>query len=261
MTVGSGFDDDAWIRRYHQPPAGSPRLVCFPHAGGSASYYFPWSRTLAAEVEVLALQYPGRQDRMLDESAATIGELADGAYAALRARGVLDPVDGSPVSLFGHSMGAIVAFEITRRMQRDGLPAPARVFLSGRRAPDIYRATTPIHTLDDAGLVAEMKRVGGTHQDVLDNPDLQQLFLPTIRADYRAIETYRYEPGPPMQGPVTALTGDGDTAVTPDEAAAWERFTTGPFDLRVFRGGHFYLEEHSADLIDLVRTELTKGRS
>ena len=294
----SGLDEDLWIRRYQEAAGSSPRLVCFPHAGGSASYFFSLSRALAPDIEVLAIQYPGRQDRHQERSAESIAELADGTYAALRLHGILGaeaavgagvgsgahsssaaatsmsgtsaaaPSSTStsstptspPVALFGHSMGAVVAFEVGLRMQRDGLTPPIHLFASGRRAPSRHRAELAVHLLDDAGLLAELKRVGGTHKNILEDPELQQLFLPTIRQDYRAIESYQYTPGPPLTCPVTVLTGDRDLAVTPAEAAAWEPHASGRFDVRTYAGGHFFLEDHSAELIDLLRAEVGSSR-
>jgi surfactin synthase thioesterase subunit len=262
VAVAAESDDDPWVRRFREAHESSPTLVCLPHAGGSASSYLALTRELAPEIEVLAIQYPGRQDRRADKSAETIAELADWVYAALGRRGTFDEGGSRPaVSLFGHSMGAVVAFEIAVRMQRDGLAPPARLFVSGRRAPSIVRDGVLLHTLDDPGLIAEMKRVGGTHRAILDDPELQELFLPTIRSDYRVIESYRYTPGPPLNCPITVLNGDSDAAVTLEEAAAWETFGTGRFDSRLYPGGHFYLEEHVPQVAELLRAEFAKGRS
>jgi pyochelin biosynthesis protein PchC len=255
-------DGEEWVRRYQESHESVPRLVCFPHAGGAANYYFPLSRALAPEIEVLAIQYPGRQDRLVEKPAVSITELADGAYAALRDRRTLGGSgSGQPVALFGHSMGAVIAFEVARRMQQDGLTPPTRLFVSGRCGPTIRRDRPFVHTLDQPGLIAELRRIGGTDEKILDNPDLQELFLPTIRSDYQAIETYQYVPGPPLNCPITALTGDNDPVVTPEEAAAWEQHGTGRFDLRVYTGAHFYLEAHSADVTELLRTEIAKERA
>lgn len=264
------FGDDIWVRRYQESHEFSPRLICFPHAGGAATYYFPLSRALSPDVDVVAMQYPGRQDRLAEKPAVTIAELADGAYTALRDQRAIGAGGGrgrgrsrgeEPVALFGHSMGAIVAFEVALRMRRDGMAPPSRLFVSGRRAPSTKRDEALVHTLDRAALIAQLRRVGGTDEKILGNPDLQELFLPTIRSDYQAIETYRYQPGPPLNCPITALTGDNDAAVTPQEAAAWEAHGTGRFDLRVYTGGHFYLEDHTAEVTELLRTEIAKGRS
>ena len=150
MTVA---EQDRWVRRFHRCPAGAPRLFCFPHAGGSAAYYFPFSRELAPGVDVLAVQYPGRQDRRHEPLIDSIPELAD------RVAEILAGLAASPFAFFGHSMGAIVAFEVALRLRDYSGVSPTRLFVSGRRAPSTKR---PRSAYDDASLIAEMRRLGGT---------------------------------------------------------------------------------------------------
>lgn len=236
-------DEDLWLLRFHPCAEPAARLLCLPHAGGSASYYFALSRALSPEVEVLAVQYPGRQNRLREGFAGSIEELVDGVHGSL-------PTD-LPVAFFGHSMGSVVAFELAHRV------LPVHLFVSGRRAPSCRR-DEKLHTLDDPGLLAVLAENGGTHQSVLDDPELRALFLPTIRNDYRLTESYRYTPRPPLACPITVLTGDADQAVTPEEAAAWREQTSAAFDCRVYTGGHFYLEEHAQEITDLLRARLVK---
>jgi surfactin synthase thioesterase subunit len=250
-------DDDLWLLRFHPCPEPAARLVCLPHAGGSASYYFALSRALCPEVEVLAVQYPGRQNRLREGFAGSIEELVDGVYGALSALPPNEP--DVPLAFFGHSMGSVLAFELARRLRHDSAPPPLHLFVSGRRAPSRPRDER-LHALDDAGLLEVLKENGGTHQTVLGDPELRALFLPIIRNDYRLTESYRYKPGPPLDCPITMLTGDRDPAVTPDEAAAWHEHTSSEFNVRVYSGGHFYLEDHQQELIDLLRAELVKNR-
>ena len=237
---------DSWIRDYHPSPGGAARLVCLPHAGGSATNYFAMAKALAPAVEVLAVQYPGRQDRRSEPFAGSVEELADGVTAAL-ARWA-----DRPLALFGHSMGATVAFEVARRMERP----PVHLFVSGRRSPTRPRHTT-IHTLSDDLLVAEMSRLGGTDPRVLADPEVLAMTLPVVRNDYRAVESYRYVPAAKLTCPITALVGDQDTQVTVEEASAWRELSTGPFELRVFPGGHFYLEAHHDAVCDLISVSLS----
>lgn len=248
MSSSSGVED-RWIRCFHQCSGNGGRLVCFPHAGGSASYYFALSRLLAPDVEVLAVQYPGRQDRRLEPFPAGITELADELAAALSAR------SDRPFAFFGHSMGAVVAYEVARRLGREEGAGPLALFASGRRAPSQPRPGT-VHLRDDAGLVAELAKVGGTDQRFLADEELLAAILPVTRNDYRMVETYAWSPGPPLDCPVTALVGDHDPQTTIDEASAWAEHTTGPFDLRVFSGGHFYLDAHRSAVADLISTAL-----
>jgi surfactin synthase thioesterase subunit len=233
MANRSSAEYTQWIRKFHPSPPGAPRLLCLPHAGGSASFYFPVSAALSPGVNVLAVQYPGRQDRSLDPFPESIEALAD---ELLR---MLDPDDGTPLALFGHSMGAVVGFELARRLEAAGRP-PAVFFASGRRGPSVDRAET-VHRRDDAGLIEEIKKLDGTDLTLLDDPEMLQLFLPAIRADYRLLESYRRIPGPRLSCRVVAMTGDADPRVTVDEARTWAEETSGPSELLVHPGGHFYL--------------------
>lgn len=235
-------DPELWLRRYHRDGTGAVTLVCFPHAGGSASYFFPVSAQLSPAVDVVAVQYPGRQDRRAEANIDSIAGLADAMLPALR------PLADAPLAFFGHSMGAVIAYEVALRLERDGAAPLARLFVSGRRAPSRLRVET-VHQRSDAGVVAQLQSLSGTTTSLLDDPETRAMILPAVRADYRAVETHRDTPGRSVSCPVTALIGDSDPQVTAEEARDWAGRTTGPFDLRVFPGGHFYLQEHSGQVI------------
>lgn len=241
--------DERWVRRFHPGPDGAAQLVCFPHAGGSASYFRPLSAALSATARVLALQYPGRQDRLHEPGLSSIAEFADEAYAALT------PLRAGPIALFGHSMGAMIAFEVATRMRERGDASPVALFVSGRRAPSRHRDES-VHLLDDHGLAAELRRLSGTDARILDDESVLRMILPPTRSDYTAVETYRYRPGPKLDCPVIALTGDEDLRVDLDDARAWAAHTTGPFALHTFSGGHFYLVEHQAAIVDIIAERL-----
>src|SRR5215211_355917 len=232
------MENSSWVRRFHPAPGARTRLICFPHAGGSATYFFPVSRAMSPAVDVLAIQYPGRQDRRAEPCVDDLRKLADLVVDELQSW------VGRPVTLFGHSLGATLAFEVAVRLQQDGT-VPLGLFASGRRAPCRYRDER-VHQADDDTLVADLKRLSGTDSQMLDDDEVLRMILPAMRSDYRAAETYRYEPGPKLRCPVVALVGDDDPQVTIDEAGAWGEHTTGGFDLRVFPGGHFYLNSHAA---------------
>lgn len=240
---------DLWLRRFHPTTRAGARLVCLPHAGGSASYFFPVSRALSPTVDVVAIQYPGRQDRRSEPCLESVADLADGIAEAVR------PLTGLPLSFFGHSLGATLAFEVARRLERDGLPV-AGLFASGRRAPSRHRDER-FHLCDDPGLLAEVRKLSGTAPQLLDDDEVIRMVLPAIRSDYRAAETYRYSPGPPLTCPVVALVGGDDPKVSREEAEAWADHTEGPFRLRVFPGGHFYLNTW----VDEVVTEISRHLS
>nr|AXL06071.1 thioesterase [uncultured bacterium] len=240
---------EKWLRRFHPAPDGAARLVCLPHAGGSASFFHPVSKALAPAVEVLAVQYPGRQDRRHETPVDTIAALADQILDALRHLG------DRPLALFGHSMGAVLGYEVGLRMRDAGLPSPAHLFVSGRRAPSRYRHEQ-VHQVSDARIVSELRTLSGTDTTMLADPEVLRMILPAVRSDYRAIETYRHDPDRKLDCPVTVLTGDSDPRVSIDEARAWDEHTTGPTDLQVLPGGHFFLVDQSEQVIALLGQKL-----
>ncbi|MGW9434797.1 thioesterase II family protein [Streptomyces sp. NPDC055607] len=250
-ATGAGATSGSrWIRRFGGAEQAPVRLLCFPHAGGAAGFFFPLSRTLAPEVEVTAVQYPGRQDRRGEPGIEEIGALARGAAQALAE---LD--DGRPLALFGHSMGAVVAYETARILEHERGRPPVLLFASGRRAPCVHREEYT-HLRDDEGLLDELRELGGTDAGLLADRDLMRLVLPAVRVDYRAIETYRHRPGAELSLPIAVLTGDRDPRVTTDEAAQWRRHTTGEYSLDVLPGGHFFLGEAAAEVERLVTGRL-----
>ncbi|KAA5834949.1 alpha/beta fold hydrolase [Saccharopolyspora hirsuta] len=240
---------DAWIRRFHPKPDGRDLLACFPHAGGSASYYFPMSAALPDRTDMLAVQYPGRQERRAEPLIGSVDELADRATESLL------PLRGAALSLFGHSLGASVAFEVARRLEQRGVRVRA-LFVSGRRPPSLHRPDNA-HQADDRALVADLLADGGIPDAAALDPEIVQLVLPVVRNDLRAAATYTYRgSGNDLTCPVVALTGDRDPKVTVAEARGWASHTTGPFSLRVFPGGHFYLLEHWQAVVRAISDEL-----
>jgi surfactin synthase thioesterase subunit len=239
---------DLWLRRYHPAPQAPHRLVCLPHAGGSASYFLHVSRKLTPGIDVLAAQYPGRQDRRSEPCVATIADLADQLAA------VIKPWADRPLALFGHSMGAVLSFEVAYRLEAEGIEI-SKVFASGRRAPGTHREET-VHLRDDNGLIAEIKSLSGTDSRVMDDDELLRMALPSIRSDYKAVETYECVPGRTIAADVHALVGDADPKATVEEARRWAEHTTGSFELSVFPGGHFYLDKHVPAVLDAITAAL-----
>jgi pyochelin biosynthetic protein PchC len=223
-----------WLRYYRPRPAARRRLFCFPFASGNATFFREWAVRLPADVEVIAVQYPGRLDRIAEPCVLDMDTMVDEIV------GALVPVLGDDFALFGHSMGAAVAYEVTYRLQHGLGLLPRRLFLSGRPAPRHHRQGVKHRSSDDV-LWGELRRLGGTAEAALAHPELQAAVLPTLRADYRLIETYRPTIGPPLTVPVTALTGDADPEAPVDEVADWKSCTSGGFELRVLPGNHFYL--------------------
>jgi surfactin synthase thioesterase subunit len=238
-------DAGLWIRRFHPARPGATRLLCLPHAGGSASFYFSVSQALAPDTEVLAVQYPGRQDRRTEPCAETIPELADRLLEALG-----DFMD-RPLAIFGHSMGSIVGFELAGLLEQKASMVPLILFASGRRAPSrLYPEN--VHKRDDPGLIAEIRSLSGTEERVFGNEEMLRMVLPAIRSDYRAVETYRPTRTSSLGCPVSVLVGDADPKTAVSDAAAWREHTTGAFDMKVFPGGHFYLAAQATQVLAYV---------
>ncbi|WP_327232565.1 alpha/beta fold hydrolase [Streptomyces sp. NBC_01317] len=259
-----------WFRRFAEAGPGAVRLVCFPHAGGSASVYVPLARRLSAGaggpgavgvpggpgVDVLAVQYPGRQDRRNEAGPAGIVELAG------RIAGELGAAPGGPYAFFGHSMGALLAYESARALAAAGAPLPVRLFLSARGAPGPFPDRHDV-LAGDREILAAVRSLGGTGAAVLADPELVEMALPALRADYRALASYRWGGGAPLEIAVSVLAGREDPVVAVEEAARWREFTRAGFELEVFPGGHFFLDQNLDAVAGLVlrgvRDAVTQG--
>ncbi|MFF8726979.1 thioesterase II family protein [Streptomyces sp. NPDC015171] len=225
------------------------RLVCFPHAGGTAHLFHRWPAHLPLGVDLLAVRYPGRQDRLAERCIEDMAEMADAVTEALA------PYTDLPVALFGHGMGSAIAYEVALRLEARGL-GPERLYVSGRAAPH-RAATAEAHTGDDAGLLAVARELGDYQAEVHDIPELRDLLLPGLRADHRLTETHRPARPVPLRTPITAYTGLADTHVPVADVRAWSELTTPDgFTLRTFPGDHFYLVPHEAELVRDISARL-----
>jgi surfactin synthase thioesterase subunit len=254
-SVQISGDSKLWIRRFHPAPDSAIRLVCLPHAGGSASFFHPVSQTLSPKTEVLAVQYPGRQDRRGEPCVDRIPELAD------RLLDLIADGAGRPLALFGHSMGALLAFELAGLLEREAGIEPAVLFVSGHRAPSQTGSGEHAHLLDDEDLIAVVERLGGSDARVLGDAELRHLLLPAIRSDFKAAETYRPGRTRVLSSPINAMVGDADPMASVQDARAWKQHTTGEFDLRVFPGGHFYLGDRAPEVIQHIADRLDRATS
>ena len=246
MTAPS--ERSRWIRNFHPAPTARTRLVCFPHAGGSASYFFPLAKALSPEFDVHVVQYPGRQDRRSEPLVDNIDDMADRAFAAV------EPLTDAPVALFGHSMGAVVAFEVARRLETLAGRRPVLVFASGSRAPSRYGDDQD--GKDDAGLVGVMRDLGGTDPRVLNDPEMLATFLPAFRNDYRALQAYHRGTEVGIDAPIAVMAATDDAKTSLDDARAWHEHTSGGGEVHIFQGGHFYLEKQPQRVIEVIAQTL-----
>jgi pyochelin biosynthesis protein PchC len=239
------------LRCYAPRPDARLRLVCFPHAGSTAGAYARWAATLPENLEVVAVDYPGRGGPATEAPAVDMNALA----AAIREALLADT--GRPYAFFGHSMGAAVAHETARALREVGAAEPERLVVSGREAPQYTPEPKEGDNTEEAALV-ELEHFGGTPPELLDDPEARALFLPRFLADRRLLHHYRPTGGRPLTCPVSAMVGSRDLRSTIAQAEGWSAVTTGPFDLTVFPGAHFYLLEDPGSALDAVAA-LTSG--
>jgi len=245
----------AWLHRLAPRKTAALRLFCFPYAGAAASAFRLWPAGFTDAIEVCAIQLPGRANRLNEPPLTAIPAMAEAAAEAIAAF----MADGSerPFALFGHSMGGLLAFEVAHRLRERGHRAPRHLLVSARRAPLTPDESALLHGLPDAAFVAEIqRRYGGIPEEILAHADVLALLLPCLRADIAALETHRPPRRPPLACPLTVYGGTEDRFVAPADLAQWRHETTGPFDMRVFPGGHFYLDARRAELLADISARL-----
>jgi len=240
---GNPSDKKLALERWCRGSQPGCRLICFTHAGAGAAAYQPWPALLPDNVEVCAIRLPGRERLISEQPFHSMVPLVDWV------RNLIQPLLSCPFVVFGHSFGALVAFEIARSLRRHALPEPSHLLVSGHRAPHLPRTEPKVAAWPDTEFSAYVERMDGMSAAVLAHPELRTLVLPTLRADFAVIESYEYSPEPPLGIPVRAFGGAHDPLVPVRDLAPWNTHTRGPFMSRVFPGGHFYLHEQRDALL------------
>ncbi|MFD7657542.1 thioesterase II family protein [Actinosynnema sp. NPDC059797] len=239
VAAGAWFDD-----RFRLAGA-TASLYCFPFAGGTSSFYSSWSGSFTDEVELVPVQLPARGVRMSEPPATDIRAMA-AEVAATIAASATRPL------LFGHSMGAITAFEVARALRDLGRPA-AHLFVSGRPAPPIPLPRSVVSDLPRDAFLRVLRDYGALSEEILGHDELLDVLLPMIRSDFALIERYEYVPGPPLDCPILGWCGDDDPDGSAEDMRGWGRLTTGAFTLVERPGGHFFITDHRDEVIDMVK--------
>ncbi len=241
---------DSWLRCFERRPNARVSLLCLPFAAGSATSYRSWYDSLPADIEVSAFQLPGREDRLRESPFLHMEPLIAELVEVARQR------DEKPTALFGHSMGALVGFELACALESIGQP-PVHLFVSGRRAADLPRRLSALRHLEDAELLdAVDERYNGIPVQVREHPELLELFAPLLRADLTVDETYRFRPGIPLGCSLTALGGDDDHSAQRAELEAWRQHTSKSFGVHILPGDHFYLSQQPGELFEIITRDL-----
>jgi medium-chain acyl-[acyl-carrier-protein] hydrolase len=226
------------------------RLFCFTHAGGAASIYQNWSNKLPQSIEVHAFQFPGHGNRLSEPLFKRVQPLV-----AFTAQELMPYLEGS-FAFFGHSMGAIISFELAQLLRRENKPGPSHLFLSGRPSPHLTEKEAPSYALPEPEFIEDLKRMGGTPQEVLEHPELMSMLIPILRADLEVCQTYEYEPRPPLDCPITVFGGLQDEDVSREQLEGWRDYTTSSFAVRMFPGNHFYLLSAAHVLLRMIVQDL-----
>lgn len=243
-----------WVTCPRPSAAASLRLFCLPFAGGGASAFRAWGALLAPDIEVCPVQLPGREDRYTESASTNVTALARAVARELM------PFLDKPYAMFGHSMGALVAFEVTQALRHGSQREPEHLFLAAYPAPQAP-LRRPIHELPDAAFIDEMRRLDGTPESVLQNEELMAFMLPVLRADFKACETYEYAARPPLSCPIVMYGGTEDREVEAGDLEEWRAQTTGPFSVRMLPGHHFFLQAARDQLLADMAAQLSAGTS
>lgn len=244
--ASSPLNTPQWIAPIRRAPEARWRLLCFPHAGGSGGLFQTWLWRLPPVIELWSANMPGRGVRFGERPLASLEPVADAIAVAV----VCEP--GAPFAFFGFSMGALIAFEVVRRIQAAGARTPVHLFAAACRGPSLPSRNPNLHDLPTAQMIKKLRELGGTPDAVLSEEALLQQTLPVIRADLELIETYKYAPGPPLDCPITVMGGEDDPMVSPAELQGWVHESMRACRLKLFPGQHFFVSGREAAVMHTI---------
>ena len=243
---------NAWFQNTHAGRRVELKMFCFPYAGGTASVYRNWAGVLPPKVQVIPVEFPGRGARFWESPIVSMPSLIEALAEAII------PLLDKPFAFFGHSMGAVIAFELARRLHREYDRRPQALFPSGRRAPQIPDTGPITYDLPKNEFVEELRRIGGTPKEVLEHVELLEIMIPLLRADFQLIQTYEYIPGDPLRCPIIAYGGLDDDEETRDLLWEWKEQTGFRFKLQMMEGDHFFLQSSETLLLKSLARELSE---
>lgn len=238
-----------WLVCFKQNSQARLRLFCFPYAGGGAHIFRTWQDSLPVTVEVCPIQLPGRGARLMEKAFTQMAPLVQALSE------VLLPSLDKPFAFFGHSMGALVSFELARQIRRQSGKEPVHLFVSGCFAPQIPDPH-PIHDLPEARFLNELRRLNGMPREVMDDGEMLQLMLPTLRGDCMLTETFAYTSEPPLGCPISVFGGLQDPLFDRDHLEAWREQTDADFSLHMFPGDHFFMNTVQPSLLGILSRQL-----
>jgi medium-chain acyl-[acyl-carrier-protein] hydrolase len=239
-----------WLVCLKPNPRATLRLFCFPYAGGGLPAFKGWAKALPISVEIWVVVLPGRGAFIRQPPFRSMGQLVGSL------KGAFSNHHQTPFSFLGHSLGALVSFEVVRALRKENKPLPACLFVSGCGPPQLPDLSEPLHDLPDDEFLEAIRRLNGTPPEVLENQELIRLFLPAIRADFEVAETYVYQEEPPLDCPISAFGGLQDPLVTREGLLAWRYQSTGRFSLQMFPGDHFFIHNNGSGFLGYFSAKL-----
>jgi medium-chain acyl-[acyl-carrier-protein] hydrolase len=245
-------DAQRWLPYWRETPDANLRMFCFPFGGGGASIFNTWKQGLPPGVEVCPVQMPGRESRFQEAPITRIPQMISLLSDILR------PYLDRPFVLFGHSIGALIAFELARQLRRRGLRSPEWLFVSGHPSPDLPRRRPSVSNLARPEFIEAMRKHFEVSPALLDDAGMMEFVFPALRADYELVETYLYQEEPPFSFPISVFGGSHDPETTGDEVAAWRRHTTGLFRARIIDGNHMFINTARQALLGEVAKDLAR---
>jgi medium-chain acyl-[acyl-carrier-protein] hydrolase len=249
--MNTGVKTTAWLPSKASNPHASMRLFCFPYAGGGAVIYRDWHKSFPQTIEVCPVQLPGRGGRMREPPFTQIRPLVEATAEALL------PFFDKPFAFFGHSMGALISYELTQFLRTEQVAAPLLLFVGAHSAPHLRNREAITYNLPRDEFLEELRRLKGTPQQVIDHPELMEIMTPLLRADFEVCETYPGSTAPPLDSSIIAFGGLDDVEVPREKMEAWREHTTGQFALHIMEGDHFFIHTSQTDIISIVVHEMS----